>query len=215
MTETELAEKFLQHFSDCDVYKEVPAGGIIDIMVLKSPVRIALEVKTSLNFDVIQQARKNRSYANYSYVAVPESRATKYSTSTQLDVCKIWGIGVLSYSEHSWEGTHIHQVLAPKLNRRVYKVELHDWMKRSTAGSQNDRMTAFKYFSEELVKVVHRHPSGLTPKELHSKVPLHYSSLSSFKACVHSHVLRGIIKEVGFRDNKYYPIFNQPEETGK
>lgn len=62
MTEAELAIPFLNYFSDWDVYQEVPAGGIVDIVAERKPIRISIEVKKSLNFEVIEQARKNNGY---------------------------------------------------------------------------------------------------------------------------------------------------------
>ncbi|RPE05540.1 hypothetical protein EGT74_24460 [Chitinophaga lutea] len=210
MTEAELAVHFIDYFSDWDVYQEVPAGGIVDIVAERKPIRVALEVKKSLNFDVIEQARKNTGYFNYSYVAVPMSKSLQYQNGIQIDICKRLGVGILAHSERTYgEVSRVQEVLAPRLNRQVYKVTLEDWMKRSTAGSQNDRMTAFKYFREEMIKQVRRRP-GMDIKQLFDSLPRHYGSLSSFKSCVFNHVKSGVIPGIEFRDGKYYAV----KETG-
>ena len=205
MTEADLALKFLDHFSDWDVYQEVPAAGIVDIVAERKPIRVSLEVKKSLNFEVIEQARKNTGYFNYSYVAVPMSRSIQYRNGIQVDICKQFGIGILAFFERPYGGeSKVQEILPPRLNRRVYKVKLEAWMKRSTAGSQNDRMTAFKFFREEMIKQVRRRP-GMDIKQLFEALPKHYGSLSSFKSCVHGHVMAGVISGISVKNGLYYP----------
>lgn len=215
MTEAELATHFLSYFGDWDVYQEVPANGVIDIVAVKDKIRVAVEVKKSLNFEVIEQGRKNTSYAHYSYIAVPHSKSLQYRTGIQIQICKSMGIGILAYLANGWNTKdEVREVLAPRLNRRIIKVSLEDWMKRSVAGSQNDRMTGFKFFREELLKAVRRN-NGIDAKDLFKKLPSHYTSLSVFKRCVHAHVIRGVISGIEFLDGKYFIKPDQPEETGK
>ncbi len=195
MTEAELAQKFMNHYSDFDIYPEVPAGGIIDIVVNTPPVLIAIEVKKSLNLEVIGQAVKNKEYAHYSYVAVPAAKG-RYFAET---LCKKLGIGLLVYraelrpwSKHG-DKDWVEERVPAALNRKIRRPKLEEWMKRSIAGSQSDRMTAFKYFSEELVTMVKRY--GPMPiKKLFEDTPRHYRTFSSFRSCVTGYIRSGVIK---------------------
>src|SRR4051812_10677668 len=128
MTEAELAQKFIDYFDDgFEIYKEVPAGGIVDIVLVDGFVRVALEVKTSLNFDVIWQAHSRRPYFHYTYAAVPVKHRRLHPAQEAL--CKHLGIGVLCYYELNTQRTYaknanrfeIFEAVKPRMNRKIYK----------------------------------------------------------------------------------------------
>lgn len=195
MKETELANHFISYFEGFDVYKEVPGYGIIDIVVLAGNITTAIEVKCSLNFDVIEQAVKNKQLANYSYVAVPHTKGRTFAHR----VCKEFGVGILTYNDRRKE---IIEVCKPKLNRRIVKLKLKDWMKESEAGSQNNRMTAFK----NTVRLVHLYLKSKGGKASHkdviSNVDHHYgsitSAISSLRSLCNSEVITEFYSEQGF-----------------
>jgi len=193
MKETELAEKFIDYFSDFEIYKEVPAAGIIDFVVKNGIISMAVEVKLSLNFEVIEQANKNKYYCDYSYVAVPSTKRLSFA----YDICSMLGIGVLAYANYG-----ISEIVKPIRNRRnkFFKLKLEDYMKRSVAGSQNDRITPFKVTIENMTKYISRHP-GCTLKECLDNIDFHWGNLTSAKACVHAWVKRGIIKDFKIENN--------------
>ena len=196
MKETELAEKFIEYFSDFEVFKEVPANGIIDFVVKNNIITMAVEVKLSLNFNVIEQAEKNKYYCDYSYIAVPRPKKESFAYR----ICAILGIGVLVYDNWS-----ISETVKPIKNKRsmFYKLKLEDYMKRSIAGSQNDRMTPFKVTIERMVKYISRHP-GCTLKECLNNVDFHWSNLTSAKGCVYQWLDKGVIKEFYIENSKLY-----------
>ena len=85
MKESELAEKFISYFSEgYEIFKEVPANGIIDIVLRSGDVVTAIEVKNKLSFEVIEQAVGNIPYVNFSYVAVPRPRHKNFA----VQVCR-------------------------------------------------------------------------------------------------------------------------------
>ena len=202
MKETELAEKFINYFCDFEVFKEVPANGIIDFVVKNGIVIMAVEVKLSLNFEVIEQANKNKSYCDYSYIAVPRPKKESFA----YDICKMLGIGVLVYDD--WA---INETVKPLKNKRhkFYKLKLENYMKRSVAGSQNDRITPFKATIERMVIYISRHP-GCTLNECLNNIDFHWSNLTSAKACVYQWIKKGIIKE--FKIEKNVLILNENYE---
>lgn len=204
MTEADLALKFIDYLSDGhEIYKEVPCDGIVDIVAVAGNIQIAVEVKKNLSFEVIHQAQKNLHWFNYSYIAVPEPKRKHFG----YHVCRMLGIGVLIYAKEQppWIQEQVREVVKPKLQRNAartgfrYKVKLKDYMKESTAGSQNDRMTAFKNTIIGMEKFIQRHP-GCTLNECLENVDFHWSSMSSAKSCVKRWISNGVIKEFTIED---------------
>ena len=124
MKETELAEHFINYFSDHDIYKEVPYAGLIDIVAVKGIITTSIEVKCLLNFDVIEQAVKNIRCSNYSYIAVPMPKSKSFA----YQICKNMGIGVLGLTVNG-RALNVIELVKPKLNRKATKLKLETWMK--------------------------------------------------------------------------------------
>lgn len=186
MKEEELAKHFVDFFSDHDVYQEVPAGGIIDIVAVNGIILTAIEVKTSLNIDVIEQAVRNKIYAHYSYVAVPEPKRRFFGFATR--ICENYGIGILS-----WNGLRVNEHCRPKLNRSIHKIILADWQKRSNAGCQTGRMTAFKATIEEIEQKLKWHKGKYPIRDTFKEIGHHYSGISSAQSSVCNMIRQGII----------------------
>lgn len=204
--ESDLALKFIAYFSDgYDVYKEVPCGGIIDFVAVCGKVRTSVEVKTSFSFKVIEQALANTHHCHYSYVAVPiESR---YKHDFQIKLCEMLGVGVLAINKRG----DVKEVAKAKLHRTVKNyIKLHDWMKESVAGSQSDRMTAFKNTVREITNQL-RHQDGQHIDAVLSKVKHHWATLTSAKSCIYQWCRSGVIKEFRLEKGKLY-IINQDKQ---
>jgi hypothetical protein len=219
MTEAELALKFIDYFAEFDIYKEVPGGGgIIDIVAVKTGIRTALEAKIHLSFDVMHQAYQAKHQCHYAYAAVPVKSWRLHPAQEAL--CRHWGIGVigcmeLKYSHnnynpklhaHKVEGKYeIKEIIAPVFNRHARKIFLHDYMKRSQAGSQSSRMTAFGYFVECFTTIVARHPQGIGFKECFDELSFkHYRNVSLFKNAAAKYCNQGVIKNIDFVAGKFH-----------
>jgi hypothetical protein len=209
-TEAELAEKFIQFFSGgYDVYPEVPAYGIIDIIAYRDPIVIAIECKMQFSFEVLEQAIKNKTYAHYSYIAIPKPKF--YINGIKKRICNDYGIGVLTFREYKTEegytyskilkdmplderiANRIDEQVAPKLNRKIIKPKLEEWMKKSIAGSQNDRMTAFKNTVEEIENMLIR-KGKMKVEDALKEIRHHYGSISSAKSSLSSLCRSNVIK---------------------
>lgn len=213
MTEADLALKFIDYFAEFDIYKEVPGGGgIIDIVAVKTGIRTAIEVKIHLSFDVMHQAFQSRTQAHFAYAAVPVKSWRLHPAQEAL--CIHYGIGVLGCFEKKNQYHHINgrppleyeirEILAPKLNRHARKIFLHDYMKRSQAGSQSSRMTAFGYFVECFTTVVARHPNGIPFDKCFEALAFkHYRNVSLFKNAVAKYCRTGVIKNIDFVAGKF------------
>jgi len=203
MRETELAQHFIDFFSDHDIYKEVPYAGIIDIVALKGNITTAIEVKCSLNFDVIEQAAKNIGCSNYSYIAVPMPKRKSFA----YHICKNMGIGVLGLTVGG-RSMNVVELVKPKFNRKMRKLKLKPWMKESVAGSQNDRMTAFKNTVRELKHYLERRPDKKsTVKDAINGISHHYGSVTSARSSLLSMIDRGVITD--FRLENGFLILNK------
>lgn len=216
MTEAELALKFIDWLEGFDIYKEVPAGGIIDIVAVRDKWRLCVEVKMHLSFEVIWQAHSARRFGHYAYAAVPVKKWGLHPA--QIKLCQHLGVGVLAYKDLPQYGYNkgrgeIREVIAPALNRRPGRITLEDYMKRSVAGSQNERITAFGFFVEQLTDTVLRYArteTGMTIPEAWEKINYrHYGSLSGFKRSIADYCNGRVIKNVEYRDGKLF--YKKPE----
>lgn len=195
MKETELAEQFISYFGDeYEIFKEVPTTqGIVDFVAINS-FRTAIEVKVNLNFDVMEQAFRQKMYFHYCYAAVPEK---KNDFSKQ--ICKMLGIGLLECSDFG----RIHETVKPAFNRNPWPVHFAEYMKRSVAGSQSNRMTAFKATIELIVKEL-QWRDGQPLKDLISDVKHHWGSNTTAKNCIYQWCRKGVIKEFRIEGGKIF-----------
>ena len=76
MREAELYPVVKRHFENLGyaVYAEVPAphGGYVDLLAVREPVTVAVELKPRFSRGAVRQAGRNRRYVWESYVAVPQ-----------------------------------------------------------------------------------------------------------------------------------------------
>lgn len=91
MKETFLAQKFADYLSCYDLYFEVDYHRCIDIVAIDGKYSIAVEVKTTFNFKVLEQAIYNARNLSFSYIAVPK---TKDDMEFQKKLCADYGIGL-------------------------------------------------------------------------------------------------------------------------
>ena len=142
MTEVELAKNFIFYLQDSyDLYYEVRD---IDIVGKAGNILIGVEVKTSLNFKVIEQAYNNQPSVNYSYVAVPWSKNMDFKRQ----ICESFGVGILTFRPYNRTFWHVEEYLKPKFIRKAHTkwFKPHPDFKRSIPGSPSGPgvISAFK-----------------------------------------------------------------------
>jgi hypothetical protein len=189
-TEADLAAATISFFPEWDIYCEVPfQGGSIDIFGVNGVIRMAIEAKLKFNFDVLEQAYRNRAVSTLSYVVVPQP---KKNPSFTIKVYKNYGIGILFVDKN---GT-VREALKPKFNRNFKKIKLESWMKNSVAGSLHGRETAYSYAMSEITQAIKRNKGRMSFANIFSKTTYHWSSLTSAKACILMYIRKGIIKNI-------------------
>lgn len=201
MTEAELAKNFIYYLQDSyDLYYEVNE---IDIVGINGNILIGVEVKTSLNFKVIEQAYENRTMVNYSYIAIPWSKKSDF----QYKICSMFGIGVLSFRSHNGKFWEIREEVKPEFLRRAYTKWFipHPDLKRSKPGSPSGAgvISAFKITVENIERYVNKN-QGCTIKELFNAINHHYSGLSSMSNCIYKYIREGVIKSIRVENSKLY-----------
>lgn len=196
ISEAELALKFIAWFSDVyEIYKEVPAYGIIDFVATDGIINIGVEVKTSLNIDVIEQAYKNLSFCQYCYVAVPAAKGRGFA----YQVCRDYGIGVLEYEKSSY-GDKIIERGKPRLNRirrDFYKLQLQPYQKENVAGLVHGRVTAFGNTVNEITALLKRNNGKVKIKEVFTQ-RFHYNSFTAAESSIYGMCRKGVITSFYF-----------------
>lgn len=195
MTEAELALHFIEYFSDYEIYKEVPCStGRIDIYCIKSPIRIAVEVKKQFSTKLIMQAVQNKRYANYSFVAIPDLK----DIHPAAEICKLLGIGVLMwrpiYSLTKNSPCKVSLMVRPAYQRVIYKLKVLESMKNATAGAQHNDMSEFKVTIADMEMTIRRKGGQMPISELF-KEPYHYQSPKHAKQAIMRLVREGVLPQ--------------------
>lgn len=206
MSEAELAQKFVNHFIDYDLYFEAPPNHV-DIVALAGKKRITIEVKKEFNFKVIEQAYRNTHWFHLSYVATV--RPKDYGFREKL--CRDYGIGVLYYNPRYMNLFYqVEESVRPVFHKVPHTLLTHvnysDHMKLSipgSSGSEGKVVTAFKMTVWELEKYVKRH-KGCTLKEALSAIDHHYSSFQSARGSIYQYLANGVIDTICLTDGKLY-----------
>ncbi len=171
-----------------DVYQEVDE---IDVVAVRGSVTWAVECKTIMGFDVLDQALRRRPLVNGVLVATPpkdRARAVKLA-------CSAAGIGWIVVTRSS-----LNVECYPAFQRRTVgdlRGSLRPEHKTfSKAGSPTGRRwTPFKEMSRDFVAVVAGNP-GIQMSKALKKFKHHYRSDSSASRRLSEHVMSGLIKGV-------------------
>lgn len=212
MKEVELAEHFVNYLSNFDLYFEIPMFQT-DIVAKDGNILMAFEVKTSLNFKVIEQAEHATHFFNYSYICVPKSKDMNF----QSKICELFGVGILAYDPRGYKG-YITEYCKPKLFRHPKGISkyinncLQPYCKQSIPGASGNygtTITPFKLTIEAIVRYLKRGHNGDMLKDVYENVDNHYSSLSGAKSCLYQWIRRGIITEFYIDKSKLYLTENE------
>lgn len=109
-------------------------------------------------------------------------------------VARNHGIGVLVATDMNGKHEFIESV-KPKLKRQVYVPDLKDYMKKSTAGSQSDRITAFGHTVNQIKKYLSRYGEAHIDDVL-EYVDHHYNTISTAKSSLRKWINQGVIEGI-------------------
>jgi hypothetical protein len=203
-----------------EVYQEVVTPcGRCDIVATKGPVRWAIEVKTSLNLAVLDQARQNVAWFHHSSIAVPAPARNIYSTPRTWELAhslaELLGFGVIRIvlpdpnaprAGYRLEGI-VKQDVLPRLNRRPGPVHLHEeqktWCAAGSAGGGH--FTRFQQTVQRLTWHVGRNP-GIKLKDAIIGTDHHYASVASATGAISRMIRGGVIEGLRLDNGKVYPV---------
>jgi hypothetical protein len=204
LKETELAQHFINFFEGHEIFSEVKAYSVIDFVAKKDNLTIGVEVKTSLNFKVIEQAYYNKSYFHQVYVAVPFKQR-----DFSFKICKDYGIGILLYYPKS---ERAFVAVEPANVEPKQQVKLHEYNKMSVAGSQHDRMTAFKWTLLKITEYL-KDNDGAKLDTVVKNVKHHWHTNATALSCLRKYNRNGVLKDFRIEKGKVYLNEKDTKET--
>lgn len=194
-----------------EVCQEVETrAGRTDIVAVRGRIRWAIEVKTSMNLAVMDQARANAPYFHYSSLAVPAPAGGKYPRSWRFaEECgSVFGFGVIMLHEQPrWGTVSMETRSRGRLNRRPLPVKLWEEQKTEVEAGSNSggQYTNFKHTVRQLEWAVRRTP-GIKLKDAVANISHHYSNEPSATGSLSRYIRSGIIKTVRIDNGKLFLV---------
>lgn len=201
INESEYAAVVVKHFENLgyEVFKEVGFGGgsmRADIYCKKGDETIAIEVKTSLNLKVLDQAYGWREYANKVYFAVPSRSHQRFNITKA--ICEAFGIGMFDiylYNHHR-VNSEVRERLPAAINSEPKHPPLYEEQKDSIAGTHTgDFVTPFKITCNRLIEHVKANGPMLLINAMR-EIDHHYSNDTSGTAGIRKMIKWGVITDV-------------------
>lgn len=220
-SEADLAEKVCSFLAGdrWDVYQEVQFGRLgrrADIMARRGDYVWAIEVKKSMTFDVIAQARDWQFWTHGALIAIPklETKSGGRGRNLARRVCEDMGIGIIEVGSFSARITSV-----PRLNRdnkdmirRFILPLLHEDLKgwgAKAGNSESDFWSPFKATCRDARNYVAEH-EGTSMKELMEKIDHHYSNDACARASFSKWIMMGKVPglriEYDGKRNRVYSV---------
>lgn len=200
MKETEIAKQVCDWLisQDWDVYQEIQCRcGIIDIVAINEPISWAIEVKTSLSLQLLNQIIKRRQIANFISIAVPNKCEKTIQKNHDLMslMQRQYGLGVITVGSLVYEHTpaQLCRVNTILNIRNDLKPQHKYWCEAGT--NQGGYFTEFALTKQRLIRYVTNN-EGCTLKEAIEQIDTHYSSKTTAKSCISKYIRSGVIKEI-------------------
>lgn len=192
MSEQDLAAKVVEWLSiqRWDIYQEVEmpySKRVADIIAVRLGICMAVEVKTSLTFTVIEQALRHNIYTHYQCIAVPAISRDRPGRWLAEQLCNTKRIGVIQVGISSCDYT-----VAPQIDRNTihYKKQLIESLREehkhfAQAGSNNGgHWTPYKHTMNEVKSIIETHgPCGIAVIMQHL-TEHHYSGDNAAKGSI-------------------------------
>ena len=212
-SEIDVAKNVIAYLTDLrwEVFQEVTGQqGRADIVARQGSIVWIIETKTTFGLPVIEQARRWIPHAHRVSVGTPS-----YPGNFGQEVCRLFGVGILSAGRALSDGSGTTEVLAPKLNRKPWKIpRLCDEHKTYAEAGTNGGgyFTPFRRTMRIVEEEVRRHP-GITIKALVDRVDHHYSRNSTARQCLAKWLIGGHIPGYGIRQGGRNNIVVRIEAT--
>lgn len=205
--EVEVARPVVAYLADLkwDVYQEVERGNRADIVALNGRLIWVVEVKTSLTFDVIAQAKNWLDHAHYVSIAVPSSMIASRGRALAYRVCEQLGIGVLEVTDSSDLLNRVVEKANPKIGRTRLIPRFVEMLRarcvpecKTWSEAGNSKSSYFSPFTNTCEQI-RRHIKNNGPSttaQILENIQHHYRSNSTAKSCLFKWAVNGSIKGV-------------------
>lgn len=195
-----------------EVFQEVSissGGPRADIVARQNSIVWIIETKTTFGLPVIEQARRWEIYSHLVSVATP-SHVGEFGK----EVCRLFGVGILSAGRTYSDGSGTTEVLRPRLNRRPLRLPklCEEHKTYAPAGTNGGGyFTPYNRTCRDVLSAVTREP-GITMKKLVDIVDHHYASDTTARNCLRNWIkwdkVPGV--EIRYEGNK---MFVHPKEA--
>lgn len=174
-------KEFLHQKMGCQqVYAEVSD---IDVVGKHGNVYVGVEMKTALNFKVIDQAISRKGLVDYVFILVPEPKnhhrqfildwikglgiGLMYYTANRKTLAEINGVRIVHWGKRQRQSKYYH--IADHINDEIHLVNI--------GGSKGgETITEYKLTIEKIKECLYFHRTGLSIDELLDKVQTHYAN---------------------------------------
>lgn len=213
ISETDVAKQIIAYLEDLrwEVFQEVTGvGGRADIVARQGSIVWIIEVKTAFGLPVIEQARRWIPHAHRVSIGTPS-----YPGEFGQEVCRHFGVGIISSGRSYSDGSGTTELLSPRLNRRPWKIPMlcDEHKTYAEAGTNGGGyFTPFRRTMRIVEEEVRLHP-GITIKALVDRVDHHYSSNSTARQCLAKWLTAGEIPGYGVQYEKGKNIVVRLEAT--
>ncbi len=205
-SEKEVASHIISYLRNngYEIYQEVPiGGGAIDIVATQDSLIVAIETKTNLGLDVLEQASSWLGHANMVYCGVPKPKRSQSTFGRR--VASKFGIGTIEVffpkevSEYNQitVSENIEPVFYRKTSDRIKNALRPEMMsgEYGVAGTRTGgRFTPFKETTETLLKVVRSNPGIELKRAIEAIKRHHYVSNAAARVNLKKYIENGVIK---------------------
>lgn len=180
MKESDLFEplkQFLSNEMNCEkVFAEVVD---LDVVGKHGNVYIGIEMKTSLNFKVIEQAERRKHLVDYMFILVPKPK--HYHAQLILDWLKHLEIGLIYFDEKAYRNK-VSIYFWGKRQRSAKRFKIADYINEkldvlNVGGVKGgESITPYKNTIDKIKHALYMNKDGLTIEEVLLKVQTHYAA---------------------------------------
>lgn len=197
-----------------DTYEEVYSGARCDIVGLNGPVVVAVECKTSLSLQLLDQMLGWKGHASFIIGAVPERGSSgKRAARTLL---RHEGFGL-------WEARGRDRIdvwVKPRMFRQIDRRLRDACVSENRSGASlpagspgGGYFTPFRDTCNELLKIVNAHPDGIMLREALTLLDHHYSSDKVAMSSLPKLIRTGVIKGIRVNSGTPLKIYPEPREA--
>jgi hypothetical protein len=166
-----------------EVFQEVTGSvGRADIVARQDSLIWIIETKTAFGLPVIEQGKRWIPHAHLVSVATP-SHVGEFGK----EVCRLFGVGILSSGRTYSDGSGTTEILRPRLNRKPLRLPklCEEHKTYAPAGTNGGGyFTPFNRTCRDVLNVVTRAGEGMPLKKVIDMVDHHYSSNSTARSCM-------------------------------